>query len=177
MHLYSDFSMRLTDSIDDTVHEVWEKGKLEDAEELLSRQTIGRVDTDHSVLAKRALIQARLHEWDTALKYAETVCLVFLLNGVTVISFHEQSIDIQPSVIAHVARGFALFGKKEYASAVEAFNDAFRECNMSERALVSLAKVSHPSVRVTFAYHPYEFSPLYCLRSDIMSRAWLISLI
>lgn len=177
MHPYSDSSIRLTDSIDDAVHEAWGKGKLEDAEELLSRQTIGRVDTDHSVLAKRALIQARLHEWDAALKCAEIVCPVFLLNSLTVISFHGQSINIQSSVIAHVARGFALFGKKEYASAVEAFNDAFRECNMSDRTLVSLVKVSHPSKQVTFAYHRYEFSLLYCLRSDIMSRASLILLI
>lgn len=68
----SDTSIRLTD-IDDAAREAWKEDKLDDAEEILSRQLIRRTGSDHSAFANRALIRARLLHWDAALRDAETV--------------------------------------------------------------------------------------------------------
>ena len=59
-----------------------------------------------------------------------------------------QSIDIQPSVVAHVAKGFALFGQEKYGFAVEAFNVALKQCDIHDRDVVLLIKVSCPSTFV-----------------------------
>ena len=141
LHSDRDFSVRLTD-IDNATREVWKEDKLDDAEEMLSRQIIRRTGSDHTTFANRALIRTRLHRWDAALRDAEIVSAVFLfLDALKVILSHVQSLDIQPSVAACVAKGFALFGQQKYASAVHAFNVALRECDVRDRALVSLVKV------------------------------------
>jgi hypothetical protein len=75
----SDTSIRLTD-IDDAAREAWKEDKLDDAEEILSRQLIRRTSSDHSAFANRALIRARLHHWDAALRDAETVSFVFFFH-------------------------------------------------------------------------------------------------
>lgn len=54
---------------------------------------------------------------------------------------NTQSIDIQPSVVAHVAKGFALFGKEKYELAVAAFDVALRQCDLRDRDAVLLIKV------------------------------------
>jgi hypothetical protein len=66
-----------------------------------------------------------------------------------VTALHTQSIDIQPSVVAHVAKGFALFGQEKYGYAVEAFNVALRQCEIHDRDVVLLIKVSRPSMYVS----------------------------
>ncbi|KAG8220715.1 hypothetical protein J3R82DRAFT_3045 [Butyriboletus roseoflavus] len=116
-----DSSIRLTD-IGDAVREAWKKDKLDDAEEILSRHLIHHTGASHSLFANRALIRARLQHWDAALRDAET------------------SIDIQPSVVARVAKGFALFGQEKYEYAVAAFNIALRECDVHDRDIVLLIK-------------------------------------
>ncbi|KAH0831287.1 hypothetical protein J3R83DRAFT_13923 [Lanmaoa asiatica] len=123
MHLTvnSDSSLQRMD-IDDAARKAWKKDKLDDAEEILSKQLIHRMGSDHSAFANRALVRARLHHWDAALRDAET------------------SIDIQPSVTAHVAKGFALFGQQKYASGVHAFNAALHECDDCDKVIVSLVK-------------------------------------
>lgn len=72
----SDSSIRLTD-IDDATREAWREDKLDDAEEILSRHLIRHTGSDYSVFANRALIRARLHHWNAALRDAETVSFVF----------------------------------------------------------------------------------------------------
>lgn len=76
--VYSDSSIRLTD-IDDAARVAWKEDKLDDAEEILSRQLIRRTGSDHSAFANRALIRARLRHWDAALRDAETVSFVSFL--------------------------------------------------------------------------------------------------
>ena len=53
---------------------------------------------------------------------------------------------MQPSVVAHVAKGFALFGQEKYEFAVTAFNIALRQCDINDRDVVLLIKVSCPSL-------------------------------
>ena len=75
----SDTSIRLTD-IGDAAREAWKEDKLDDAEEILSRQLIRHTGSDHPAFANRALIRARLHHWDAALRDAETVGFVLFFH-------------------------------------------------------------------------------------------------
>lgn len=121
---------------------------MADAEEILSRQLTRRAGSDHSTFAHRALIRVRLYQWDVALRDAETVSIVFFLHALKVILLHGQSIEIQPSVTAHVAKGLALFGQDEHALATQAFHVALRECDVSDKVIVSFVKVSYVSTYV-----------------------------
>ena len=124
--------------------------KMDDAEEILSKQIVRRMGSDHCAYANRALVRARLHRWDAALRDAEMVSIVLFFHDILkVIWLYGQSIDIQPSVTAHVAKGFALFGQQKYASAVHTFNVALRECDVRDKVLVSLVKVSCLSMYVS----------------------------
>lgn len=84
LHSDRDFSVRLTD-IDNATREAWKEDKLDDAEEMLSRQIIRRTGSDHTAFANRALIRTRLHRWDAALRDAEIVSAVFFLDTLKVI--------------------------------------------------------------------------------------------
>lgn len=75
----SDSSIRLT-NIDQVARVAWEEDNLEDAEEILSRQVIRGTGPDHTAFANRALIRARLHHWNAALRDAETVSFVSFLH-------------------------------------------------------------------------------------------------
>ena len=79
---------------------------------------------------------------------AETVGIVFFQSEIFVNLFHGQSIDIQPSVTAHIAKGIALFGQHKYDLAIQAFDVALRECDNRDKVLVSLIKVSYPSMYI-----------------------------
>ena len=130
------------------------------------------------MFANRALIRARLGHWDAALRDAETVGIVFIFHDAPmIILLHGQSIEIQPSVTAHVAKGFALFGQQKYTSAVHAFNLALRDCDARDKGFVSLVKVSCLSMCVhSLINHFSVVSQLSCLRLDIMLKAWPVSL-
>lgn len=65
------------------------------------------------------------------------------------IPLNTQSIDIQSSVVAQVAKGFALLGQEKYEFAVETFNVALRQCDLHDRDVVLLIKVSFLSMYVT----------------------------
>lgn len=81
--LNSDSSIRLT-NIDDAARTAWKEDRLDDAEEILSRQLTRRTGFDHSALAHRALIRARLHHWDAALRDSETVSSMCLLHEILI---------------------------------------------------------------------------------------------
>ena len=59
---------------------------------------------------------------------------------------------------AYVAKGFALFGQQKYASAVHSFNVALRECDVRDRALVSLVKVIELSTMYASSFIVLLFS-------------------
>lgn len=48
-------------------------------------------------------------------------------------------------MVARVAKGFALFGQEKYEYAVEAFNIALRKCDVHDRDIILLIKVSYTS--------------------------------
>ena len=60
--------------IDSVALDLWRHDQLENAEALLTAVVIASQYPSHHVLASRALVQARLGKWDTAIADAEKVC-------------------------------------------------------------------------------------------------------
>ena len=57
--------------------EAWKHDRLEDADTLLTTAIYESQNQNHSLLAARALVRARLERWDDALADANTVVLTF----------------------------------------------------------------------------------------------------
>ena len=76
----------------------------------------------HHALASRALVRARLWQWDAATADATQVCLALLSRAMSLICI--KSIEIQPSVIGYIAKSVALVGNGEK-------HKAYRTCDIA----------------------------------------------
>ncbi|KAF8546581.1 hypothetical protein OG21DRAFT_1102783 [Imleria badia] len=108
--------------IDDATLDSWKHDQLESAEALLTAAIPESQNPSHHVLASRALVRARLQQWDTALVDAET------------------AIEIQPSVIAFIAKSIALVGKGERDKGYRACDIAFEHFHSSHVTFLLLVK-------------------------------------
>lgn len=63
--------------VDDTALYLWKHDQLENAEELLTAVIMSE-SINHHVLANRALVRARLRQWDEAILDAEKVIIPLL---------------------------------------------------------------------------------------------------
>ncbi|KAN0094879.1 hypothetical protein V8E55_003166 [Tylopilus felleus] len=108
--------------INHTTLDAWKHNQLEDADALLITAIHESQNQSHGLLAARALIRARLQHWDDALADANAV------------------IEIQPSVIAYIAKGLAHVGKGEKSMAYRARDIAFEHFHSSHVTLILLTK-------------------------------------
>ena len=65
----------------------------------------------HDALASRALVRARLRQWDAAIADATKVPVALFSHALTLI--YIKSIEIEPSVIGYIAKSVALVGSEE----------------------------------------------------------------
>ncbi|KAF8551263.1 YVTN repeat-like/Quino protein amine dehydrogenase [Imleria badia] len=91
--------------VDDAALALWEYDQLADTEALLTTAIATPQNTSHHALVGRALVRARLRQWDAALDDA------------------EKSIKIQLSIIGYIAKSVALVGKGEK-------HKAYRTCDI-----------------------------------------------
>ena len=89
--------------IDSVALNAWKRGQLTNAEALLST-AIPTSKNRHHVLAGRALVRARLGQWDAALVDAKEVHVVPLSHTWTLTPFRTKSIQIQRSFVGYVAK-------------------------------------------------------------------------
>jgi len=66
--------------IDDAALDSWKRGQLAKAETLLTTAVNKSRNPSHHALASRALVRARLHQWDAAFADARKVFVVALLS-------------------------------------------------------------------------------------------------
>jgi hypothetical protein len=98
-------------------------------------------NTNHHALASRALVRARLRQWDTALVDAEQVLVALFLHTLSLTSVYTKAIKIQPSVIGYIAKGVALVSNGERHKAYRACDIAFERCHSSHVTFLLLVKV------------------------------------
>ncbi|KAF8436821.1 hypothetical protein L210DRAFT_3547707 [Boletus edulis BED1] len=108
--------------IDDAVLHAWKHDQLENAEALLTAAISESPNPAHPIFASRALMRARLRRWDAALEDA------------------EKALDIQPSVIAFLAKSVAHVGKGEKDKAYRACDIAFEHFHSSHVTFLLLIK-------------------------------------
>ena len=115
---------------------------------LLTANILESPNPNHDLLASRALVRARLHQWNTALVDAEMVLVTLLSHTLILTSIYAKAIKIQPSVIGYIAKSIAYIGMGERDKAYQACDIAFEYFHSSHGDFILLSKVSLPKLRV-----------------------------
>ena len=127
--------------IDDAALDLWKNDQLENAETLLTAAILESENPSHHVLASRALVRARLQQWDASLVDAETVLVALFSHILTLMLTYTKAIEISPSVIAFLAKSIALVGKGERHKGYRACDIAFEHFHGSHVTFHLLIKV------------------------------------
>ena len=97
-------------------------------------------DPSHHTLASRALVRARLRQWDAAIADATEVFVPLLPHALSLI--YIKSIKLQPlSGIGYIARSVALVGNGEKHKAYRACDIAFERFHSTHFTFLLLIKV------------------------------------
>ncbi|KAF8129771.1 hypothetical protein EV363DRAFT_1336453 [Boletus edulis] len=108
--------------IDDAVLDAWENDQLENADTLLTAAVSEANSQSHYALASRSAVRARLQKWDAALQDA------------------EMAIDVQPSIIAFLAKSIAHVGNGEKDKGYRTCDIAFEHFHSSHVTFLLLIK-------------------------------------
>ena len=138
-HLHPTFEEPVI-QIDGTALNSWKLNQLADAEASLTQAI--RNSQSHHALASRALVRARLLQWDQAIADATEVFLHLLFHALILI--HIKSIKIEPSVVGYIAKSMALTGKGEKHKAYLTCDIAFERFHSTHATFLLLVKVYTP---------------------------------
>ena len=118
---------------DDAVFNYWKHDQLANAKNVL----IDSRNSSHHILASRALVRARLREWDDAIADAKEVFAAHLSYKLTLIPTYIESIAIQPSLMESVSP----VGNGKKLEAYRACDIAFEHCHSTYVSFLLLIKV------------------------------------
>jgi hypothetical protein len=127
--------------IDDAALDSWKHDQLENADALLTAAIPDPRNPNHHVLASRALVRARLRQWDTALVDAEEVLAALFSHLLRLTSVYTKAIKLQPSVMGYIAQSVALVGNGERHKGYRACDIAFERFHSSHVTFLLLIKV------------------------------------
>jgi hypothetical protein len=127
--------------IDEAALDSWKHNQLANTEALLTATITTLLDPGYHTLASRALVQARLQQWDTAIADAEEVFTALFSHVLTLTLNSTKSIKIQPSVLGYIAKSLALVGKGEKHEGLRVCDTAFEHLHSSHIAFLLLIKV------------------------------------
>lgn len=119
----------------------WKHDQLANAEALLTAAIDESQNSSHHLLASRALVRARLCQWDTALIDAKMVFVALLSHALVLTSIYSKSIKTRPSVIGYVATSIALVGIGEKEKGYQTCDIAFERFQSSHSIFLFLVKV------------------------------------
>ena len=128
--------------IDDDALHSWKRDQFANAEALLTAAIHESRNPIHYALASRALVRARLREWDAAIADAKEVFVTLLSHALSLICI--KSIKIQPSVIGYIAKSVALVGNGEKYKAYRTCEIAFERFHSTHVTFLLLTKVCIP---------------------------------
>ena len=124
--------------VDDAALHSWKRDQFANAEALLTAAIHDSQNPNHA-LASRALVRARLRQWDAAIADAKEVFVTLLSHALSLICI--KSIKIQPSVIGYVAKSVALVGNGEKYKAYRTCEIAFERFHSTHVTFLLLTKV------------------------------------
>jgi hypothetical protein len=127
--------------IDDAALDVWKRDQLADAEIFLTAAIPLSRNPSYHVLASRALVRARLRQWDVAIADAKEVFSVQFPHTLPLTLIHTKSIGIQPSVMGFIAKSVSLVGKGKKLAAYRACDIAFEHVHSTHFSFLLLMKV------------------------------------
>lgn len=127
--------------IDDIAIDAWNNNQLENAEVLLTRAIVDSRHPTQYVFASRALMRARLGKWDAAIDDAEKVFTTLYSHMPALTLIHIKSINVQPSVIGHIAKSVALVGQGKSHAGYRACDIAFEHFHSTHVTFLLLTKV------------------------------------
>ena len=125
--------------IDDAALHSWKHNQLANAEALLTAAIHESRNPIHHALASRALVRARLRQWDAAIADATKVCVALFSRVLWLI--YIKSLKIQPSVIGYIAKSVALVGNEEKHKAYRTCDIAFLRFHSTHVNSLLLVKV------------------------------------
>ena len=128
--------------INDASLNSWRFNQLADAEASLTEAIRNSQSPTHHALASRALVRARLLQWDQAIADATEVVLHLLSQALILI--HVKSIKIEPTVIGYIAKSMALAGEGEKQKAYRACDIALERFHSNHVTFLLLVKVCSP---------------------------------
>ena len=129
---------------------------MEKVDALLTAALPTSRDPSHDTLASRALVRARLRQWDAAIADANEVSSSFLSLTLMLTLIFTKSIKIQPSTIAYIAKSIAHVGKGERHKGYRACDIAFEHSHSSHVSFLLLVKVCIPctlTLSHVYLYH------------------------
>ena len=127
--------------ITDAALDSWKHDRLADLETSLTETLTNSQNQNHHVLANRALVRARLRQWDLAIEDAENVSPRLPSPALTFILICCKSIKIHPSLNGYIAQGLALIGAGKKAEGCGVYDLAFRHHHTMDVDLILLIKV------------------------------------
>jgi hypothetical protein len=131
--------------IDDAALHSWKHNQLANAEVLLTAAIHESRNASHHALASRALVRARLRQWDAAVADATEVFAALVSPALSLI--YIKSIKIQPSVIGYIAKSVALAGNGEKHKAYRTCDIALQRFHSTHVTFVLLINVCIQCIR------------------------------
>ena len=148
----------------------WEHSQFTDAEALLTT-AIPTSKKRHHVLASRALLRARLGQWDASLVDAIEMHVAPLSRTWTLTPCETKSIQIQRSFIGYVAKCVALVGEGEKDEGIRVCDISLQHFHSEHVTLLLLINVcdsarpwssfNSSTFRLLFSSWPESMSMLY----------------
>ena len=120
---------------------MWKRDQLEDVEASLTASINQSQNPNHHLLASRALVRTRLQRWNAALLDAEMVLSNLLTRTLTLILVYTKALEIEPSLIAYIAKSMAHVGNGERDKGYRACDIAFECFHSSHVTFLLLTKV------------------------------------
>ena len=150
---------------------MWEHHQLENVEASLTASINWQSENpSHHVLASRALVRTRLQRWDAALLDAETVFFTLFTRTLTLTLVYTKALEIEPSLIAYIAKSLAHVGNGEKDKGYRACDIAFERFHSSHVTFLLLIKVC--IFVLGFLILLTSLRPLLCLWRE---SAWMRS--
>jgi hypothetical protein len=120
-------------------YELCIQGDWKEAETVITEEMTHSSNRSNNSLASRALVRARLQDWNGAYDDAQQVRFCCVLH--MLVFSRVKSLKVQLSVDGYIAKAIALVGQGESQAGIRAFDLTFLHCSLKEIPFLFLIRV------------------------------------